>query len=83
MSSPTLQTGVPSQSSNGATIPSGSPLSIPTCPAPPPIPSPAKNNAPEDIQAIVIDNGTGLIKAGFSGEDMPRSVFPAIVGRPR
>ena len=31
----------------------------------------------------VIDNGTGLIKAGFSGEEAPRSVFPTIVGKPK
>jgi actin-related protein len=32
---------------------------------------------------LVIDNGSGLCKAGFSGEDAPRSVFPSIVGRPK
>ena len=32
---------------------------------------------------IVVDNGTGVVKAGFSGDDAPRSVFPSIVGRPR
>jgi len=36
-----------------------------------------------DVQAIVIDNGSGICKAGFSGEDAPRSVFPSIVGRPK
>eukprot|EP01083_Nonionella_stella_P305652 1067110_1 len=34
-------------------------------------------------QALVIDNGSGLIKAGFSGDDAPRAVFPTIVGHPR
>ena len=33
-----------------------------------------------DENVIVIDNGSGLIKAGFSGEDAPRSVFSSIVG---
>jgi len=33
--------------------------------------------------ALVVDNGSGACKAGFSGEDAPRSVFPSIVGRPR
>ncbi|KAJ7447030.1 actin 2 [Mycena galericulata] len=37
----------------------------------------------DDITALVIDNGSGMCKAGFSGEDAPRAVFPAIVGRPR
>jgi len=36
-----------------------------------------------DIQAIVLDNGSGICKAGFSGEDAPRAVFPSIVGRPK
>ncbi|KAJ6245966.1 actin-42a [Anaeramoeba flamelloides] len=34
-------------------------------------------------KAIVIDNGSEYTKAGFSGEDQPRSVFLTIVGRPR
>jgi len=33
--------------------------------------------------AIVIDNGSGMCKAGFAGDDAPRAVFPSIVGRPR
>jgi actin-related protein len=33
--------------------------------------------------ALVIDNGSGLCKAGFAGEDAPRAVFPSIIGRPR
>ncbi|KAI9334673.1 Actin/actin-like protein [Zopfochytrium polystomum] len=37
----------------------------------------------DDVAALVIDNGSGMCKAGFGGEDAPRSVFPAIVGRPR
>ncbi len=32
---------------------------------------------------IVIDNGSGYTKAGFSGEEGPRSKFPCIVGRPK
>jgi actin-related protein len=34
-------------------------------------------------QIVVIDNGSGMVKAGISGEDAPRCVFPAIVGRPK
>jgi len=37
----------------------------------------------EDHEALVVDNGSGMVKAGFSGEDAPRAVFPSIVGRPR
>ncbi|XP_027218506.1 actin-2, muscle-specific [Penaeus vannamei] len=32
---------------------------------------------------IVCDNGSGMCKAGFAGDDAPRAVFPSIVGRPR
>ncbi|XP_052086654.1 uncharacterized protein LOC127723986 [Mytilus californianus] len=37
----------------------------------------------EDIPAVVIDNGSGMVKAGFSGDDAPKVVFPAITGRPK
>uniref|UniRef100_M4E0Q9 Actin n=1 Tax=Brassica campestris TaxID=3711 RepID=M4E0Q9_BRACM len=37
----------------------------------------------DDIQPIVCDNGTGMVKAGFAGDDAPRAVFPSVVGRPR
>jgi len=37
----------------------------------------------EDAQALVVDNGSGMMKAGFAGDDAPRAVFPSIVGRPR
>ncbi|KAG0282199.1 actin, partial [Linnemannia gamsii] len=33
--------------------------------------------------AIVIDNGSGMSKAGFAGDDAPSVVFPSIVGNPR
>jgi len=32
---------------------------------------------------LVCDNGSGMVKAGFAGDDAPRAVFPSIVGRPR
>ena len=37
----------------------------------------------EDIAALAIDNGSGMCKAGFAGDDAPRAVFPSVVGRPR
>ena len=37
----------------------------------------------EDIQSIVVDNGSGMCKAGFAGDDAPRAVFPSLIGRPR
>ncbi|KAM9995484.1 hypothetical protein ACTFIY_001669 [Dictyostelium cf. discoideum] len=37
----------------------------------------------EDVQAIVIDNGSSMCKAGFAGDVIPRAVFPSIIGGPR
>ena len=31
-------------------------------------------------QPLVIDNGSGLLKAGFAGNETPRVVFPSYVG---
>jgi actin, other eukaryote len=37
----------------------------------------------DEANAVVIDNGTGMCKAGIAGDDAPRACFPAVVGRPR
>ena len=37
----------------------------------------------EGQPAVVVDNGSAIIKAGFSGQDSPRAVFPSVVGRPK
>jgi actin-related protein len=37
----------------------------------------------EEVAGLVVDNGSGMVKAGFAGDDAPRAVFPSIVGRPR
>jgi len=37
----------------------------------------------DEIQALVVDNGSGMCKAGFAGDDAPRAVFPSLVGRPK
>ena len=34
-------------------------------------------------QAIIIDNGSGMMKAGVAGDEAPSAVFPAIVGKPK
>ncbi|CDW55125.1 Actin domain containing protein [Trichuris trichiura] len=34
-------------------------------------------------QPIVIDNGSGMIKAGFAGDQTPKCHFPNYVGRPK
>ena len=43
----------------------------------------AEVEAGEGQPNVIIDNGTGYTKAGFSGEEGPRAVFPAVVGRPK
>jgi len=37
----------------------------------------------EASSQLVIDNGSGMVKAGFAGDDAPRAVFPSLVGRPK
>lgn len=32
---------------------------------------------------VIIDNGSGWIKVGVAGDDAPREVFQAIVGKPK
>ena len=39
--------------------------------------------AEDEVAALVVDNGSGMCKAGFAGDDAPRAVFPSIIGRPR
>ena len=37
----------------------------------------------DEVAALVVDNGSGMCKAGFAGDDAPRSVFSTMVGRPK
>lgn len=37
----------------------------------------------QETTGLVIDNGSGTTKAGFAGDDAPRSVFPTQIGRPK
>lgn len=37
----------------------------------------------ESNPAIIIDNGSGMMKAGIAGDDAPRTYFPSIFGRPK
>ncbi|XP_007436928.1 actin, clone 302-like [Python bivittatus] len=39
--------------------------------------------AEKEVTALVVDNSTRTCRAGFAGEDVPRTVFPSIVGWPR
>ena len=34
----------------------------------------------QDMAAVVVNNGSGMFKAGFAGDDAPRAAFPSIVG---
>ncbi len=35
----------------------------------------------EEVTAVCIDNGSGTIKAGFAGDEAPRSIFPTYIGK--
>src|SRR5688572_1236313 len=37
----------------------------------------------EEIVPLVIDNGSGMCKVGYAGDDSPRFSFPSVVARPR
>ena len=41
------------------------------------------SDADDDVPALVIDNGSGVTKAGFAGEDGPLVSFSSVVGDPR
>merc|ERR1712166_36686 len=41
------------------------------------------NKKMSDNPHIIIDNGSGYLKGGFSGDDGPKTKFPCIVGRPK
>ncbi|XP_072179550.1 actin, cytoplasmic 1-like isoform X1 [Diadema setosum] len=42
----------------------------------------AYDSGVDDWPAIVVDNGSGFIKYGMAGDDLPKSVFSGVVGRP-
>ena len=35
----------------------------------------------DEISALVVDNGSGVCKAGVAGEDAPRVIFSSVVGK--
>lgn len=37
----------------------------------------------DEVQPIVIDNGSGFVKAGFADDDAPKFVFPTVIGVPK
>ncbi len=39
--------------------------------------------ADDFMPAIVIDNGSGFVKVGISGDENPRASIPTVVGRPK
>jgi actin-related protein len=39
--------------------------------------------ADQDKPHVIIDIGSGYVKAGFAGEESPSAVFPNVVGRPK
>lgn len=43
----------------------------------------AAEGGEDTIQTLVIDNGSGMCKAGFAGNGAPSAVFPCVLGRPK
>jgi len=37
----------------------------------------------DEQNAVIIDNGSGMMKAGFAGGESPEVIFPSVVGRPK
>ena len=37
----------------------------------------------DDNEALVIDIGTGHLKAGFCNEDAPKHMIPMVLGKPK
>ena len=37
----------------------------------------------DETGALVVDNGSGMCKAGMAGDDAPRCFFPSMVGKPK
>ncbi|KAJ9464603.1 actin [Diplonema papillatum] len=37
----------------------------------------------DEKDAVVLDNGSGMMKAGFAGQETPKAVFPAVIGTKR
>ena len=37
----------------------------------------------EDSEPVIMDIGTGHLKAGFAGDDAPKCYVPMIVGKPK
>ncbi|KAN0062391.1 hypothetical protein ACQY0O_005273 [Thecaphora frezii] len=86
---PTIQSTTPlfPQSSPPSSCPSRLALALPfSTRSHPLLPTPPKSTTAtmeDEVAALVIDNGSGMCKAGFAGDDAPRAVFPSVVGRPR
>jgi actin-related protein len=37
----------------------------------------------EDSEPIIIDIGSGTLKAGFASDDAPKCILPMFIGRPK
>lgn len=42
-----------------------------------------KNMLDEDSEPVIMDIGSGHLKAGFAGDDAPKCYVPMIVGKPK
>ena len=41
------------------------------------------SNSEDNYPAIVVDNGSDTVRAGYAGENAPKTAFPCVTGRPR
>jgi actin-related protein len=42
-----------------------------------------KSESDDEVCAIILDNGSSMIKTGLAGDDAPRDVFSTITGSQR
>ena len=45
--------------------------------------APIPEQDPTSTSSVIIESGSGFIKAGFSGEENPRFISPMMIGRPK
>ncbi len=39
--------------------------------------------ADSDLLPVVVDNGSGTLKAGIAGDEAPRTIIPTVIGKPK
>jgi len=39
--------------------------------------------ADSELLPVVVDNGSGTLKAGIAGDEAPRTIIPTVIGKPK